>query len=120
MRSTDILLTLACVFLIGCGQILFKLAAREVAVDGFTLRSVTSWLSPPMLAALVIYAIATLLWVWVLKSASLSLAYPLYALAFVLVPLLGWLLFGEPMTARHWLGAACIVVGVWLMAGATP
>ena len=30
MRGLDIILTLICVFLIGCGQILFKLAARTV------------------------------------------------------------------------------------------
>jgi undecaprenyl phosphate-alpha-L-ara4N flippase subunit ArnE len=120
MRSTEILLTLVCVFMIGCGQILFKLAAREVAFDGFNIRSFVTWLSPPMLAALAIYAAATLLWVWVLRSASLSVVYPLYALAFVLVPLLGWAVFGVPMTARHWMGAALIVGGVWLMAGGTP
>ena len=120
MRGTEVLLTLVCVFMIGCGQILFKLAAREVAFDGFNLRSLASWLSPAMLVALAIYAAATLLWVWVLRSASLSVVYPLYALAFVLVPLLGWKLFGEPMTARHWAGAALIVGGVWLMAGGAP
>jgi len=117
MRSTEVLLTLACVFMIGCGQILFKLAARDVTLDGINLRSLLSWLSPAMLAALCIYAVATLLWVWVLRTASLSVVYPLYALAFVLVPLLGWMLFGEPMTARHWFGAALIVGGVWLMTG---
>lgn len=120
MRGTEVLLTLVCVFMIGCGQILFKLAAREVAFDGFNLRSLASWFSPAMLVALAIYAAATLLWVWVLRTASLSVVYPLYALAFVLVPLLGWMLFGEPMTARHWAGAALIVGGVWLMAGGAP
>ena len=93
------------------------LAARDVAVDGFNLRSLLSWLSPAMLAALVVYGAATLLWVWVLRTASLGVVYPLYALAFVLVPLLGWVLFGEPMTARHWVGAGLIVAGVWLMTG---
>jgi undecaprenyl phosphate-alpha-L-ara4N flippase subunit ArnE len=117
MRSTEVLLTLICVFMIGCGQILFKLAARDVTLDGFNTRSLLSWLSPPMLAALAIYAGATLLWVWVLRTASLSVVYPLYALAFVLVPLLAWALFGEPMAARHWVGAALIVGGVWLMTG---
>jgi drug/metabolite transporter (DMT)-like permease len=53
----------------------------------------------------------------VLRTAALSVVYPLYALAFVLVPLLGWMLFGEPMTARHWFGAVLIVGGVWLMTG---
>jgi drug/metabolite transporter (DMT)-like permease len=72
-----------------------------------------------MIAALTISTIATALWVWVLRSASLSVVYPLYALTFVLVPLLEWLLFNTRLTAQHGLGATAIVLGVWLMASAT-
>jgi drug/metabolite transporter (DMT)-like permease len=117
MRGLDIVLTLICVFLIGCGQILFKLAARTVEFDGMTWRTLASWLTPPMVAALTIYAAATLLWVWVLRTAPLAVVYPLYALAFILVPVLAWMLFGEPITWKHGIGAALIVAGVWLIAG---
>ena len=104
--------------MIGCGQILFKLAARHAIFDGLNWHSVASWLSPAMMAALTVSAVATALWVWVLRSASLSVVYPLYALTFVLVPLLEWILFDTGLTARHGLGAAAIVLGVWLMASA--
>jgi drug/metabolite transporter (DMT)-like permease len=112
-------LTLASVFMIGCGQILFKLAARDATFDGFNWPTVASWLSPAMIAALAVSTIATALWVWVLRSASLSVVYPLYALTFVLVPLLEWLVFNTGLTARHGLGATAIVFGVWLMASAS-
>jgi drug/metabolite transporter (DMT)-like permease len=117
--ASEIGLTLASVFMIGCGQILFKLAARDATYDGLSWPTVASWLSPAMIAALAISTIATALWVWVLRSASLSVVYPLYALTFVLVPLLEWLLFDTGFTVRHGLGAAAIVLGVWLMAGAS-
>jgi drug/metabolite transporter (DMT)-like permease len=119
MRGLEVLLTLVCVFLIGCGQILFKLAARDVGFHGFTPRTLASWLTPSMVAALFIYGAATLLWVWVLRTAPLSLVYPLYALAFILVPVLAWLLFGEPITWKQCGGAVLIIAGVWLMAAGT-
>jgi drug/metabolite transporter (DMT)-like permease len=118
MRSADAVITLGSVALIGSGQILFKLAARDVALAGFTWKTVVSWGSPAMLSALAVSMLATGLWVWVLRSASLSLVYPLYALTFVLVPVLDSVFFGATLTARHWLGAAAIVGGVWLMSGA--
>ena len=74
--------------MVGCGQILFKLAARDATFDGFNWRMVASWLTPAMISALAVSTLATVLWVWVLRSASLAVAYPIYALTFVLVPLL--------------------------------
>ena len=109
-------MTLASVFMIGCGQILFKLAARDATFAGINWATAVSWLSPAMLAALAVSTLATVLWVWVLRSASLSLVYPLYALTFVVVPALEWLLDGTPMTGQSAAGAAAIVGGVWMMA----
>ncbi len=104
--------------MIGCGQILFKFAARDATFAGFNWQTVASWLSPAMLAALAVSTLATGLWVWVLRSASLAVVYPLYALTFVIVPLLEWLIAGSPMTPRGAIRAAAIVAGVWMMAGA--
>jgi len=111
--------TFASVFMVSCGQILFKLAARDATFDGMTWRMALSWLTPAMISALAVSTLATILWVWVLRSASLSVAYPLYALTFVLVPLLERLLFNTLFTPQHALGAAAIILGVWLMASAS-
>lgn len=111
--------TLASVLMVGCGQVLFKLAARDATFDGLNWRTVASWLTPAMISALAISTLATVLWVWVLRSASLSVAYPLYALTFVLVPLLERLLYDTAFTSQQGVGAAAIVLGVWLMASAS-
>jgi drug/metabolite transporter (DMT)-like permease len=110
--------TLVSVLLIGCGQILFKVAARDALFASFDWPTFVSWLTPAMIGALVVSTAATVLWVWVLQSATLSIVYPLYALTFVIVPVLDSMLFGSVMTARHWGGAAAIVGGVWLMSAA--
>lgn len=119
MQALEIALTLSSVVMIGCSQILFKFAARDATIAGFNWQTIASWLTPTMLAALLVSTLATGLWVWVLRSASLSVVYPLYALTFVIVPLLEWLIAGTPMTPRSAVGAAAIVAGVWMMAGAS-
>lgn len=116
---SEIGLTLLSVTMIGAGQILFKLASASASYEGISWRTVAAWLSPAMLAALFISTLATGLWVWVLRTASLSVVYPLYALTFVLVPLLEWSILGAALNWRHGLGALAIVLGIWMMTGAS-
>lgn len=105
------LLTIACVLGISVGQILFKRAAMSLPspLSVATLVS-NGWL----LTALVIYALATLGWILVLRKAPLALAYPLFALAFLFVPVLSHFLFAESLTWRTWVGGALILIGVWI------
>jgi drug/metabolite transporter (DMT)-like permease len=109
MNATLLALTLACVIAISAGQILFKLAAR--AADGgagFPWNLFNGYL----MVALVVYGAATLLWVWLLKTLPLNVAYPFVGLAFVIVPLLGAWLLNEPLDWRHLAGGAIIALGV--------
>src|SRR5262245_43111210 len=117
MRGAELAFTLLSVSLIGCGQILFKIAARDASFAGFDWPTFASWLTPAMIGALLVSTVATGLWIWVLQYASLSVAYPIYALTFVVVPLLDSALFGTDVSFRQWIGAATIVGGVWLMSG---
>jgi drug/metabolite transporter (DMT)-like permease len=112
MQPRWILLTLACVLLLAVGQLLFKAAAGQWRIDGWTWATMRSFLSPAMLVALVIYAIATVLWVYVLREAPLVLAYALFSLAFVVTPVLAHFVLGEPLGIRTLIGGAVIVAGV--------
>ena len=112
MPARWILLTLACVVLLAVGQLLFKAAANHWHVDGWSWTTVRSFLSPMMMGALTIYAVATVLWVFVLRSVPLVLAYSLFSLAFVITPVLAHFALGEPLGARTLVGGAIIVVGV--------
>ena len=58
-----------------------------------------------------------MLWVWVLTFTPLSRAYPFVAIAFALTPLLGALVFGEPLSLRLLVGVAVVAVGFFLIAG---
>jgi len=106
-------LLLLCVLGISAGQLMFKLSARSIAGAG----PADLWrlgLSPWFLGALVTYAAATVLWVWLLRELPLNRAYPFFALSFLFVPLFGGLLLGEPTDARYWVGVALIVAGIWV------
>ena len=47
-----------------------------------------------------------------LRSISLTHAYPFMAMTFVIVPLLATTLLGEPLTIRYWLGIGLILAGM--------
>ena len=108
MTTHNLLLTLLCVAGISAGQILFRLAGRTPLPGEGALAILNGW----MIAALVLYGAATLLWVHVLRSTPLSIAYPLFALAFVIVPVLSFLILHEPLRVSSFVGGALIMLGV--------
>jgi drug/metabolite transporter (DMT)-like permease len=98
------------------GQILFKRSAQQVDISGSWVVALVRL--PSMWAALALYGVATLLWVRILTTVPLSRAYPFAAVAFVLVPAAGYVLFHEPINARYVFGAALIISGVIIAAHA--
>lgn len=102
--------------LISAGQILFKLtSARTGAVDFAGLAALL--VDPYLIAAFAIYGFGTIVWIYVLKSVPLTVAYPFMALTFCAVPLLAWWLLGEQLSLRYALGAALIIAGLLVVNG---
>jgi drug/metabolite transporter (DMT)-like permease len=100
------------------GQLLFKSAAVRFAGDGaLATRALSLLQNGYFLAAIALYGALSVLWVWVLTFTPLSRAYPFVAIAFALTPLLGALLFAEPLSLRLLLGIAVIAGGLVLVAG---
>ena len=113
MQMPLILLTVLCVIGISLGQLLFKKAAMTLPVQAQLMDWIfNGWL----IVALGLYAVTTVLWVWILRSAPLHLAYPFIELAFMFVPLIGWYFLGEPLHWQTLVGGGFIVVGVTLAA----
>ena len=101
-------LLVAFALLLSTGQVLFKKAATTSDEGPFHLALLNGW----MVAALFLYAFATGLWVWILRSTPLSIAYPFVSLGFILVPLASHYLFGEQLTIRYTTGVALIIGGL--------
>jgi multidrug transporter EmrE-like cation transporter len=75
-------------------------------------KMVSSW---PVLAGLFSYALSSLFWLLTLKQMSISVAYPMVSLGYVLVVLAGYYLFNESISSMKWIGIACIMVGVFFV-----
>lgn len=97
--------------MISVGQVLFKLtSARAGAADAAGV--IATLLDPYLLAAFAIYGLGTIVWVYVLKSVPLTVAYPFMAMTFCAVPLLAWGFLGEPLSLKYMLGTVLIVGGL--------
>jgi drug/metabolite transporter (DMT)-like permease len=95
------------------GQVLFKLAALRFSFSSRWTDNVLSLLlNPYLVLAVLLYALLSVVWVWVLTFVPLSIAYPFVALTFVLTVASGALFFGEPVTARLVLGGLMIIGGL--------
>lgn len=98
------------VIALSLGQILFRIAALGMAAPDSSL--LEKILSGKLLLALTVYAVATIMWLFVLRSVPLRLAYPFVALAFILVPVLAHYTLGEPIGWNTFIGGAVIAAGV--------
>lgn len=111
MNFSLTLYTLLCVIGISIGQLFFKKAATALPPEfSMPLLIQNGWL----IAALILYGITTLGWVWILRQAPLHLAYPFMGLAFLIVPVLAWYFLSEPLHWRTLAGGALIMAGVAL------
>jgi multidrug transporter EmrE-like cation transporter len=106
------------VILLATGQILFKLAAKQmISADGIgTFIAVNGRSFGVLLIAALLYVAATAAWIQALRRVPLSTAYMFNAAAFVLVPLLGAMLFDERLPRFFVFGTALIIGGILLIA----
>jgi multidrug transporter EmrE-like cation transporter len=107
---TNWIMVAATVVGLSAGQILFKLGATRINQD-FD-RSLLAWLNWPIVAALVIYGVSTVIWIWALRTMPLRMAYPVSALGFFFVPVLGHYFLGEDLSVRTIVGAMVIILGI--------
>ena len=100
------------------GQLLFKAAALRLPSQGSVVEQALALLQSWQFAiALAAYLALTLLWVRILSSIPLSVAYPFVALAFAITPLWAALWFGEPLSARLLAGIIVVLCGLLLIGG---
>ena len=102
--------------LLAAGQLLFKRTATRLVGLPMPEQLLALLVQPSFYAACLLYAAATVLWVWLLIYIPLSAAYPFAALSFVAVPIASWWLLGEPLGRQYWMGTGLIVAGVAVIA----
>ena len=104
-------IAILCVVGIATGQIMFKLSASALQRAGtiFDLKTLMI-----LGSAFALYGVTTNAWVWVLQKIELGKAYPLMALAFVLVPIGSHFILGERFQIQYFIGVAFIMFGIVL------
>ncbi|PWW02977.1 4-amino-4-deoxy-L-arabinose-phosphoundecaprenol flippase subunit ArnE [Mangrovibacter plantisponsor] len=70
-----------------------------------------------LFVALVAMGLGLLVWLVVLQSVPVGLAYPMMSLNFIWVSLAAHWIWGERLTRRHWLGILLIILGIILLNG---
>lgn len=115
MTPLNFAILIAYTFGLSLGQCLFKIAADHArnAVDRAFWPALMT--SVHFYASITLYAILTLVWVWILSRVPLSRAYPFVALAFIFTPALSIIFFGESINSWYALGLALILMGLGLI-----
>jgi multidrug transporter EmrE-like cation transporter len=121
MNLTTFALVLTGVLLNAAAQLLLKagtntfgaigLDRTQLIVSGFRIAT-----EPHVLAGLTCYVFSVAIWIAALSKVSVSIAYPMLSIGYVVNALAAWYLFGEPLTVSKLAGIAVIIVGVVLVA----
>lgn len=116
-----IALILSSVALAAVAQLTLKHGMDQVAAgsgalrfDAESLRDVAT--TPAVWAGLVLFGLSAVVWLAVLSRTSLSFAYPFASLTYVLILLADRFLLHQEVPGLRYLGVACIVVGIVLVA----
>jgi drug/metabolite transporter (DMT)-like permease len=97
--------------LIATGQVLFKLTSAQAGRPD--LRGLATLLvNPVLISALALYGFGTIIWIYILKSVPLTIAYSFMGLTFCFVPLLAQVFLGEAVTLRYVVGSIFIIAGM--------
>lgn len=103
---------LICVLGISAGQILFKLSSKEITFEGLPQLINGIIYNYYLLIGLLIYVVTTFLWISLLKIVDLKDAYPIMALAFIIVPLLAKFFLKEEIEFKTIFGGLIIIIGI--------
>lgn len=110
MRPTQVIFIILTVLLLAVGQVLFKLASKNIVLNFPSF--ISSLFNSQLIFALLVYGVATIFWLIALKTTPLRIAYPFMALAFFVTPILGHFILREPLNWNTFLGAFIIAIGV--------
>ncbi len=111
MTNTSIILSSLASFTAAGGQLLLRVGANgQETLNGF--------INLHIFCGLILYALSTLVWIYVLSSEQLVQVYAFTALTFVLVYAGGVALLGEHISAKPIIGISMILLGLYFITSA--
>jgi drug/metabolite transporter (DMT)-like permease len=104
------------VILVSVGQVMFKYVSLLITANNPVLGfKVLSYI----VLAFFISGCGTLIYIALLRSMTLSKAYPFMAMSFVIVPVLSCFFYGDKLSISYFAGIALIVIGIAVVTGNT-
>jgi len=108
-----------CVIMGAIGQVAMKKGMNTVGVVGlndiFSTKVFSIVLQRYVFVGLILYFLASLVWLVILSQAELSFVYPLISVGYVITAILSWFLFKENLTLFRFFGILLICSGVYLI-----
>lgn len=108
---TNILFIALNICLLVAGQTLWKLGIAAHPFRGVG-GAFLALFTPYIFAGIILYGIATVVWIYLLSRLPISMLYPLQSLAYVLTVIVAVLMFHEHVSVLRWMGVAIILIGV--------
>ena len=107
---------LAYAAIMGSCQIIMAKASKQVGVNIVESNLITGiFTSDWLFVALFIYAIATAMWLLILFSVDIRIAYPIASTAVIFASLLQSYLDGRFPPSSYWLGIITVLIGLTLI-----
>lgn len=110
MKTSTLAGVIAIPLVISIGQILFKRSSETLSGPGGPVWGLIG--SPHFWVALVMYGLATVAWVYVIRDMPIGRAYMFMALSYLYIPLLSLVFLSESITMTQIAGALIICVGI--------
>jgi len=114
--NPNVMLFLA-IFSAVAGQLLMKMGMNQVGVlSGFGISAlIHMMLNPFVFVGIGSYGVGFIFYLFALSKLPQSLAYPMFALGYVVVPVFNWLVWHEAFPVTRLAGVLIILLGVWLV-----
>lgn len=99
------------------GQVMLKLSFMRMPAFSWTRAFWLSLLANWQFALCgLLFGAASLLWMYIIKTFPLSMAYPMSSISYVMAMVAAVVFLHEEVSATHWTGVALIVIGCILIA----
>lgn len=117
MRISDWFFLLAGVLLSSLGGIFLKLGALQINHDNGVMTAVAQILMQwRIYLGVVFYFIPVLIWIYMLKRIDITYLQPMFALVYVVTPLISAFMLHETMPPERWIGVFVVLLGIAIVA----
>jgi drug/metabolite transporter (DMT)-like permease len=118
-KMSVLILVLLCIIMGAIGQLAMKKGMSMIGTinlkDIFSKKIFPIVFQRYVFVGIVLYVLASLIWLVVLSQAELSFVYPLISVGYIITAILSWFLFNENLTLFRFFGILLICGGVYLI-----